>query len=93
MPETDKTPAGDDLTVVEVEATGEDEQGDVVDEDIVAVVDAEGHVLATDETLTVITAEGDIIVDETISAVGEDGELHVVEEDVVVIEHEETEKA
>ena len=46
-------------------------------------------VLATDETVTVVTADGDVVVDEVLSVVGEDGELHAVEEELTVIEADE----
>jgi hypothetical protein len=55
----------------------------------VAAVAADGTVIATDETVTVATADGDIIVDEVVSVIGEDGELHAVEEEITVIEAEE----
>ncbi len=76
----------DGAEVVEVVTTGVDEAGDVIVDDLIAVVDGDGNVLATDETVAVATPEGDILVDETISVMGEDGELHAVEEDVAILE-------
>jgi len=69
-----------------VVTTGVDDHGDVIVDDLIAVVDGEGNVLATDETLAVETPEGDIIIDETVSVIGEDGELHALEEDVAILE-------
>ena len=42
--------------------------------------------LATDETIVVADAEGDVLIDETVSVANADGELEVVEEDVALIE-------
>jgi hypothetical protein len=53
---------------------------------VVAAVDADGKIVAIDETIAVVTKDGDLVVDEIVSVVGEDGELHAVEEDVVVVE-------
>lgn len=87
MSDTSDTPTGDDeLEVIEVVTGGVDDDGDLVVDDLLAVVDGEGNVLATDETLTVQTVEGPIVVDETISVIGDDGELHAVEEDITVID-------
>lgn len=57
----------------------------VVD-DLVVAVDKDGNVVASDETIAVVTADGDAVVDEIISVVGDDGELHAIEEDITVIE-------
>jgi hypothetical protein len=79
----------DEIEIVEIVAGAEDENGNVVVDDLVAAVAADGTVIATDETVTVATADGDIIVDEVVSVIGEDGELHAVEEEITVIEAEE----
>ena len=63
--------SGEDFEVVEIEADGVDEDGNLVVDDLVAVVDGDGNVLATDET---------------ISLLNDDGELEPVEEDITVIE-------
>ena len=55
-------------------------------DDVVAAVDADGKIIATDETIAVMTAEGDAIVDETVWVVGDDGKLHAIEEDRSFIE-------
>jgi hypothetical protein len=81
MSENNKRPAaGDPLRVVEVEAEGVDEEGNLVLDDLVVEVDGEGNIVAADETIAVVTEEGDVIVDETLSVVGDDGELHAIEE-------------
>lgn len=54
----------DDLDVVEVVTSGVDEEGNVVVDDLIAAVDAKGRVVATDETITFETIEGDVVVDE-----------------------------
>jgi len=67
--------------VVEVEAEGVDEEGNLVIGALVAEVERDDHIVAADETIAVVTEEGDVLVDETFSVVGADGELHVIEED------------
>ena len=61
----------DGIEEVEVITTAVGDDGTVVVDDLKALVDEDGNVLATDETIAVA---------------GEDGELEVVEEDVLVIE-------
>jgi hypothetical protein len=78
--------------VVEVVTEAVDEEGDVIVDDLIAEVDSDGHVVATDETTLLQTAEGDVVVDETFSVAAEDGTLHVVSEDVEVVEAAEAEK-
>ena len=36
--------------------------------------------------MTVITPEGDAVVEETLSVMGEDGALHAVEEDITLLD-------
>jgi hypothetical protein len=87
MSETNDTPAGDDsLEVTEVETEGVDEEGNLVIDEVVAAVDSEGEIVATGETVVVVTPDGGVIVDETLSVVGDDGELHAIEEDRSFIE-------
>jgi len=87
MSENNHRPAGEEtLGLVEVEAEGVDEEGNLVIGDLVAEVDGDGKIVATDETIAVVTAEGDVTVDETLSVVGDDGELHAVEEDRTLME-------
>jgi hypothetical protein len=78
--------SNDDINEVEVVTTAVGDDGTVVVDDLKALVDHEGNVLATDETIAVETPDGTIVVDEVISVTGDDGELHAVEEDVAVIE-------
>ena len=87
MSETNDTPAGENsLEVVEIETEGVDEEGNLVNDNLVAAVDSDGNIVATDETVAVVTPDGDVIVDETLSIVGDDGELHAIEEDTSVME-------
>ena len=87
MTNTNDTPTGKEaLDLVEIEAEGVDEDGDVVIDDVVAAVDGDGNIVAVDETIAVLAPDGDVVVDEIISVVGDDGELHVAEEDITVLE-------
>jgi hypothetical protein len=87
MSETNDTPAGEDaLELVEVETEGVDQEGNLVDDDLVVAVDSDGRIVATDEVITVVTADGDAVIDETISVVGDDGKLRAVEEEISVLE-------
>ena len=56
---------------------------------LVVEVDSDGKIVATDETVAVITPEGDTVIDEKLSVLGDDGELHTVEEDISVTEVDE----
>jgi len=49
-------------------------------------VDQDGNIVASDETIAVVTQDGDVVIDETISVMGDDGQLHAVEEDITVLE-------
>jgi hypothetical protein len=69
-----------DLTVVEAEGSTEGENGEIVSEDVVAILDAEGHVVAVDDVVTVVEPDGSMAFDETVSVVDDDGELVTVEE-------------
>ena len=75
-----------ELDLVEIETEDVDEYGNVVVEDIVALVDGEGNIIAIDEAVTALTPNDEVIVNETISLVGDDGELHATVEDVTVLE-------
>ena len=87
MSETNNTSAGEgEIDVVEIETEHVDEDGNVVVDDVVAVLDSDGNVVATDETIAELTADGEVVIDETFSVVGEDGELHAVEEVVTVLD-------
>jgi hypothetical protein len=66
--------------VIEVVAESVNEHGDVIVDDLVAEIDSEGHVVATDEKTVLRTVEGDVVVDETFSVVGADGTLHAITE-------------
>jgi len=86
MSETNNTPTGEgEIDVVEIETEHVDEDGNVVVDDVVAVLDSDGNIVATDETIAELTADGDVVIDEKFSVVGEDGELHAVEEVVTVL--------
>jgi hypothetical protein len=84
---TNDTPT-DDVSpeMMEVKTEGVDEEGNLVVDDLVAAVDSQGKIVATDETFAIITPEGDAVVDEKLSVLGEDGKLHAVEEDISVVE-------
>ena len=87
MSDNNQRPTGEDpLGIVEVEAEGVDEEGNLMFGDLVAEVDSDGNIVATDETIAVVTVDGDIVVDETFSVVGDDGELHAAMDDVTVLE-------
>jgi hypothetical protein len=73
---------------VEVVTTAVGEDGTIVVDDLKALVDDDGNVLATDETIGVEAPDGTIVIDEVIAVADDDGELEVIEEDVVVIEEE-----
>jgi len=79
----------DELEEIEVVTTVVGDDGTVVVDDLRAVVDADGNVLATDETIAAEAPDGTIVVDEVLSVAGDDGELVPVEEDVAVIEPDE----
>jgi hypothetical protein len=68
------------------------ERGDVIVDDLVAEVDNQGHIMATDEKTVLQTAEGDVVVDETFSVAGEDGALHAITEDITVVEVDDAQK-
>jgi len=92
MSETNGASAGDDeLELVEVEAEGVDEEGNIVADDLVVAVDSDGTVIAADETIAVLTPDGDIVIDETVSVIGDDGALHAVGEEISVVEADEDE--
>jgi len=78
----------DEINEVEVVTTAVGDDGTVVVDDLKALVDDEGNVLATDETIAVEGPDGTIVVDEVIAVADDDGELVAVEEDVVVVEGE-----
>ena len=71
---------------VEVVSSAVGDDGTVVVDDLKAIVDNDGNVLATDETVAVEGPDGTIVVDEVISVADDDGELVEIEEDVMVVE-------
>ena len=75
-----------EIDEVEVVTTAVGDDGTVVVDDLKALVDEDGNVLATDETIAAEGPDGTIVVDEVISVAGDDGKLHAVEEDITVIE-------
>jgi hypothetical protein len=78
----------DEIEEVEVVTGAVGDDGTVVVDDLKALVDADGNVLATDETIAAEGPDGTIVVDEVISVAGDDGELVAIEEDVVIVEGE-----
>jgi hypothetical protein len=76
----------DDIEEIEVVTTALGDDGAVVVDDLKAVVDGDGNVLATDETIAVETPDGTVVVDEVLAVADDDGDLVSVEEDAVVIE-------
>ena len=76
----------DEISEVEVVSTAVGDDGTVVVDDLVALVDEDGNVLATDETIAVESPDGTIVVDEVIAVADDDGELVAIEEDVTVVE-------
>ena len=85
---TDTTGDIEEIEEVEVVATAVGDDGSVVVDDLKALVDEDGNVLATDETIAVESPDGTVLVDEVIAVAGEDGELVAIEEDVAVIEED-----
>jgi hypothetical protein len=78
----------DAIEEVEVVTTAVGDDGSVVIDDLKALVDEDGNVLATDETIAVEAADGTVVIDEVIAVADEDGKLEVVEEDVLVVEED-----
>ena len=80
---------GDELEEIEVITSVVSEDGTVVVDDLRAVVDGDGNLVATDEIIAAEAPDGTVVVDEVVSVAGEDGELVAIEEDVAVIEPDE----
>jgi hypothetical protein len=78
----------DEMSEVEVVTTAVGDDGTVVVDDLKALVDDDGNVLATDETIAVEGPDGTIVIDEVIAVADDDGDLVPVEEDVVVVDGE-----
>jgi len=78
----------EELEEIEVITSVVGDDGTVVVDDLRAVVDADGNILATDETIAAEAPDGTIIIDEVISVADDDGDLVPIEEDVAVIEPE-----
>ena len=78
----------DGIEEVEVVTGAVGDDGTVVVDDLKALVDEDGNVLATDETIAVEGPDGTVVIDEVISVADDDGELVAIEEDIVVIEEE-----
>ena len=76
----------DEISEVEVVTTAIGDDGTIVVDDVKALVDGDGNVLATDETIAVETPDGTIMVDEVIAVADDDGNLVAIEEDVLVVE-------
>jgi hypothetical protein len=86
---SDENESPEELEEIEVITTVVGDDGTVVVDDLRAVVDGDGNVLATDETIAAEAPDGTIVVDEVISVADDDGELVPIEEDVAVIEPDE----
>jgi hypothetical protein len=86
MADNDEKSAG--IEEVEVVSTAVGDDGTVVVDDLKAIVDEDGNVLATDETIAVESPDGTVVIDEVLAVADEDGELVALEEDVTVIEEE-----
>jgi hypothetical protein len=74
------------LEGVEVITTVVGDDGTVVIDDLVAQIDEQGHVVATDERLEIDKPDGTVIVDETFSIAGDDGQLRSIDEETTVTE-------
>lgn len=72
-------PAGvlDDGEIIEVVTREVDSEGNIIIDDAVIVVDADGEVVAATETITFETPEGVVMK----SALGDDGEMHLVDDE------------
>ena len=75
--------------MVEFETEGVDAAGNLVIDDLVVAADGDGKIVATDETIVIVTPEGDEVVDETLSVMGDDGQLHAVAEAISSSEDDE----
>ena len=84
----DNAESAADIEGVEVVTTAVGEDGTVVVDDLKALVDEDGNVLATDETIAVEGPDGTVVIDEVLAVADDDGELVAVEEDVVLVESE-----
>jgi hypothetical protein len=72
--------------VVEAVTDGVTDDGIEVFEDLVTVSDADGNLLAVDDTVGAVDEEGNAIIDETLAVADENGDLQVVSETVDIIE-------
>ncbi|HEY1280540.1 MAG TPA: hypothetical protein VGF22_12770 [Acidimicrobiales bacterium] len=70
----------EELDLVETVTATVGDDGTVVVDDLVAVVDGEGAVLATDETIAVQAPDGRVVVDEVVSVADGRGSLVAVDE-------------
>lgn len=73
-----------DLVETRTEAVADD--GTVIEDDLIELVDADGNVIATDETTVMVEPDGTTVIDETISVVDDSGELVEIDGATVVIE-------
>ena len=79
-------PEHSELEGVEVITTVVGDDGTVVIDDLVAEVDTEGNVVATDERIEIDRPDGTVIVDETFSIADGDGQLRTIDEETTVTE-------
>lgn len=75
---------GFDVVETRTEAIADD--GTVIEDDLIELVDADGNVVATDETTVMVEPDGTTVIDEVISVVDDSGELVEVDGATVIIE-------
>ena len=83
MTQQDETPEYD---VVEGGATAITEDGTVVSEDVIAILDEEGNPALVDDLVTIEAPDGSAAFDEVISIADEEGNLVPVDETVGVMD-------
>ena len=74
----------DEVAVIETVTTTVGDDGTVLVDDLVAVVDPEGAVVATDEMIAVEMADGLVVGDEVVSVADEKGNLVPVAEEAEI---------
>lgn len=82
---SDTEATGDrDLESMEIITAAMQEDGTIVIDDLVAEVDPEGRVVATDERVEIDLPDGTVIVGETFSVADEDGDLVAIDEETTI---------
>ncbi len=77
-----------DFTVVEVDDTEVGADGEVVEETVTGILDADGNLVAVDDLITVEEPDGSVAFDETVSVVDDDGNLVTVDETIGAMDAE-----